>query len=79
MTEAEIKYLKLNETFYLLTKQEEVCTSLSMLLSHVVDTLAGDIEKEKLTALSGSVTILNNVSKEIHSACLELEKLIDMI
>ena len=34
-----------------------------MLLSHLVDTLAGDIDKENLSALSGSVTILNSVSK----------------
>ena len=75
MTEAEIQNSKLNDIFYLLIKQEEVCTSLSMLLSHLVDTLAVDIGKENITALSGSVTILNSVSKEIHTACLELEEL----
>ena len=53
MVEAEIQNSKFNEIFYLLVKQEEVSTSLYVLLSHLVDNLAVNIDKENHTALSG--------------------------
>jgi hypothetical protein len=73
---AEIEQ-QINETICMLTKQKEVCTSLSVLLSHLSDELAGNITIQYFDVLSGSVIILDTVSKELQTAYSLLGKISD--
>jgi hypothetical protein len=68
---------QLNEVICSLTKQQEICASLSAALSHIATELVGNITKQQYNALFGSVNILDSVSKQIHFAYTELELITD--
>jgi hypothetical protein len=60
-----------------LARQQEVCASLSMLLSSLSEELAGQITSRHFSALAGSVDILDTVYSELQQAYSGLEELAD--
>jgi len=70
---------KINETVYQLSCQQDVCESLALFLSYILNDLAGSLDLKYFTALDGSITILKSVSKELEAAYDGLDEMLRKI
>jgi len=66
----------LNEIIYQLSCQQDICESLALFLSYMLNDLAGTIDITHFTALDGMISILRSISKNLESA---YDRLDDML
>ena len=52
----------------ILSRQQPVCTGLSILLTYILDRMAGAISPEYFDALTGSAYLLDLISKDLTAA-----------